>query len=91
MADRVISNRIMYRKKVSSLMVTCVRGAAWITWKGSEDYVLEPGQSMEIRDVREFCLEILRGGDALLAERAPGDEPGSLTVEAPPARSSSAA
>lgn len=86
-----MANRIIFRKKVTSLMVTCVSGAAWITWRGSKDYVLEPGQSMEIRDARDVCLEILRGGDALLAERAPDGEPGSLTAEVRPARSSSAA
>lgn len=83
-----MSNRIIFAKKIRSLVVTCVRGAAWITWKGSEDHVLELGQSMEIRGVRDFCLEILRGGEALLTERAPD---GQVTAGVPPARSFSAA
>lgn len=64
-----MANTIIWKDRVDHLTVRCTRGAAWITWQGGGDVVLEPGQSVEVRKVRGFCLELLRQGEARLEER----------------------
>ncbi len=61
-------NGIIYRKRVRAMTIRCLRGACWLTWKGSVDITLGPGESVEVRGVRDFCLEVMRGGEAHIVE-----------------------
>ncbi len=61
-------NRIVYRRRVRAMRVECLSGACWITWRGSGDVTLPAGQAMEVRGARDFCLEVMRGGEARIEE-----------------------
>lgn len=59
---------LLMKKAVRYLKVSCLSGACWITWQGSEDIILQAGESLEVRDVKRFCLEFLKEGEACLQE-----------------------
>ncbi len=65
-------NALYSRKRVGRLRAVCLEGSCWITWQGSGDVVLEPGQSVEVRGRKRFCLEILGQGRALIEEGGRG-------------------
>jgi hypothetical protein len=69
---------ILTRRRVHSLTARCLAGACWITWRGSGDVVLQSGESVTVRGVRGFCLEVLGRGEALVEEPAAGKAPLSI-------------
>ncbi len=72
------------RKRVRSLSVACSEGACWITWQGSGDVVLRAGESIEVHEVRRFCLEVLGSGKVMVKEAAArGASASRLVIETP--------
>ena len=63
-----MEKRLIWKRKVRYLRVTCSHGSCWITWQGSRDIILQAGECLEVRNARRLCVEFLQQGDGYLEE-----------------------
>jgi len=73
-----MEKRLIWRRKVDHAKVSCVQGSCWVTWRGSDDILLQAGECLEVQKVRGLCVEFLGGGDGRLEETARRERWGSL-------------
>ena len=59
---------VISRRKVRSLRVTVESGVCWITWRGSRDFILSAGESLDVRGVDHFLLEFVKPGQVTMDE-----------------------
>ena len=73
------ANRLITRRRVSYLRLTCLKGRCWATWIGSGDRTLVEGQSLEIRNARRVCIQLLGSAEVDMDEERPA--PADLGTE----------
>jgi len=54
--------------------LTCMEGLLWITWKGSGDFILAPGDSIEIPMGSHPVVEAIRGPGIMKTKPIDGRE-----------------
>ena len=58
-----------YRFSGKENSIRSIDGVFWITWKGGEDIILRPGESLQLQGKRRVVAQVLKPGGAEVVSR----------------------